>query len=173
MKDLESGVEGWGVKISQNLDCLAFRGQNIEFLNSWLFPQKDMNFHFIQLHVLQIWQNSPWLRKEICEHTQMVSRHLGQNPIMNFAVPFLKIIILFVLCRAKFLSDFRAVFCVHQALILLYYESLKQNIQIQPPLSTNWHPSFFFRVEHFFDGLKGGFPQKFCLLFCLCLMTID
>ena len=37
---------------------------------------------------------------------------------------------------------------------------LKQNIQIPPPLSTNWHPSFFFRVSKFFWGAKRGVPPK-------------
>ena len=37
---------------------------------------------------------------------------------------------------------------------------LKQNIQIPPPLSTDWHPSFFFRVSNFFRGAKTGVPPK-------------
>ena len=38
---------------------------------------------------------------------------------MNFAVPFLKMLTLYMLWRAQFLSDFYAVFCIHQILILL------------------------------------------------------
>ena len=45
--------------------------------------------------------------------------HQEQNPIMNFAVPFLKMLTHYLLWRAKFLSDFYAVFCVHQIVILL------------------------------------------------------
>ena len=49
----------------------------------------------------------------------MVSWRQKQNPILNFAVPFLKILILYMLWRAQFLSHFYTVFCVHQILILL------------------------------------------------------
>ena len=49
----------------------------------------------------------------------MVSLRQEQNSIMKFAVPFLKMLALCMLWRAQFLSDFYAVFCVHQILILL------------------------------------------------------
>ena len=43
---------------------------------------------------------------------------------------------------------------------------LKQNIQIPPPLSSDWHPSFFFRGSKFFQGAKRGVPPKnFAILF--------
>ena len=48
----------------------------------------------------------------------MVSLCQEQNFIMNFAVSFLKLLILYILWRAQFLSDFYAVFCIHQILIL-------------------------------------------------------
>ena len=46
--------------------------------------------------------------------TYMVSLRQEQNPIMKFAVPFLKMLALCMLWRAQFLSDFYSVFCVHQ-----------------------------------------------------------
>ena len=49
----------------------------------------------------------------------MVSLRQEQNPFMRFAVPFLKMLTLCMLWRAQFLSDFYAVFCFHQILILL------------------------------------------------------
>ena len=42
---------------------------------------------------------------------------------MNFAGPFLKMLTLYMLWRAQFLSKFYAVFCVHQILILLPLEA--------------------------------------------------
>ena len=50
-------------------------------------------------------------------HIYMVSLRQEQNPIMKFAVPFLKMLALCMLWRAQFLLDFYAVFCVHQILI--------------------------------------------------------
>ena len=47
----------------------------------------------------------------------MVSLRQEQNPIMKFAVAFLKMLALCMLWRAQFLLDFYAVFCVHQILI--------------------------------------------------------
>ena len=38
MNDVVSGVGGWGVMISLNLDCLASMGENIEFWEKWFFP---------------------------------------------------------------------------------------------------------------------------------------
>ena len=49
----------------------------------------------------------------------MESRCQEQNPILNFAVLFLKILTPYMLQRAQFSSDFYAVFCIHQILILL------------------------------------------------------
>ena len=49
----------------------------------------------------------------------MVSMGQEQNSIMNFAVTFLKMLALYMLWRAQFLSKLDAVFCVHQILILL------------------------------------------------------
>ena len=49
----------------------------------------------------------------------MVSQRQEQNPIINFDVPLLKMLTLCMIWRAQFLSDFYAVFCVHQILILL------------------------------------------------------
>ena len=46
----------------------------------------------------------------------MVSLRQEQNPIMKFAVPFLKMFTLCMLWSAQFLSDFYSVFCVHQIL---------------------------------------------------------
>ena len=46
----------------------------------------------------------------------MVSLRQEQNPIMKFAVPFLKMFALCMLWRAQFLPDFDSVFCVHQIL---------------------------------------------------------
>ena len=46
----------------------------------------------------------------------MESLRQEQNPIMKFAVPFLKMFALCMLWRAQFLSDFYSVFCVHQIL---------------------------------------------------------
>ena len=43
---------------------------------------------------------------------------------------------------------------------------LKRNIQIQPPLSTDWHP-FFLGLWNFFEGLKWRFPQKISTFFLL------
>ena len=47
---------------------------------------------------------------------------------------------------------------------------LKRNIQIPPPLSTDWHPNFFLGFWHYFEGLKWGFHQKistfFASVFC-------
>ena len=44
----------------------------------------------------------------------MVSLRQEQNPIMKFAVPFLKMFALCMLWRAQFLSDFYSVFCVQK-----------------------------------------------------------
>ena len=71
-------------------------------------------------------------------------------------------------------NTFFGLFCIYTKKVILFKFSkvmslLKRNIQIPFPLSTDWHPSFFFRVEKFFKGLKGGFPQKispFFLLLC-------
>ena len=41
------------------------------------------------------------------------------NVHQNFAVTFLKMLALYMLWRAQFLSEFYVVFCVHQILILL------------------------------------------------------
>ena len=49
----------------------------------------------------------------------MVSLRQEQNPIMKFAAPYLKMLAHCMLWRAQFLSDFYAVFCIHQILILL------------------------------------------------------
>ena len=48
----------------------------------------------------------------------IVSR-LEQHPILNFAVPFLKMLTIYMLWRAQFSPDVYAVFFVHQILILL------------------------------------------------------
>ena len=53
----------------------------------------------------------------------MVSLRQEHNPIMNFAVYFLKMLTLYMLWRAQFLSDFYAAFCIHQILILLPLEA--------------------------------------------------
>ena len=52
-------------------------------------------------------------------NVHMVSLRQEQNPIMKFAVPFLKMFAFCMLWRAQFLSDFYSVFCVHQILISL------------------------------------------------------
>ena len=49
-------------------------------------------------------------------YDHMVSLRQEQNPIMKFAVPFLKMFTLCMLWRARFLSDFYSVFCIHQIL---------------------------------------------------------
>ena len=46
----------------------------------------------------------------------MVSQRQEQNPIMNFAVPFPKILTLYMLWRASFLEELYAVFCVYHIL---------------------------------------------------------
>ena len=51
--------------------------------------------------------------------TYMVSRCQEQDSIMNFAVGFLKMLSIYMLCRAQFLLGFYVVFCVYQILILL------------------------------------------------------
>ena len=47
---------------------------------------------------------------------------------------------------------------------------LTQNIQIPPPLSSDWHPLFFLGFWYFFEGPKWGFHKKmftfFALVFC-------
>ena len=58
------------------------------------------------------------LVKSINNKLYMVSLCQVQYPIMKFAVPFLRMLVLCMLWRAQFLSDFYAVFCVHQILIL-------------------------------------------------------
>ena len=49
----------------------------------------------------------------------MVSQRQEQPSIMNFTVPFLKMLTLYMLWRARFLSELYAFFCVYQILILL------------------------------------------------------
>ena len=46
--------------------------------------------------------------------THMVSWRQEQHSIMNFAVAFLNLLTLYMLWRAQFLTEFYAVFCVHQ-----------------------------------------------------------
>ena len=38
MKDMVSGVSGWGVRIFQNLDRLSSGGKNIEYWEKWIVP---------------------------------------------------------------------------------------------------------------------------------------
>ena len=63
-------------------------------------------------------------RKADCEGLESYSYHIyhmvslcqEQNPIKEFAVPFLEMFALCKLWRAQFLYDFYSVFCVHQIL---------------------------------------------------------
>ena len=48
----------------------------------------------------------------------MVSMGQEQNSIMDFAVTFLKMLALYVLWRAHFLSELYAVYCLYQILNL-------------------------------------------------------
>ena len=62
----------------------------------------------------------------------MEGRHRQQHSIMNFAVPFLELVTLYMLWRAQILSEFYDVFCVCQILILqklkakIWYERVTQ-----------------------------------------------
>ena len=51
-------------------------------------------------------------------NVHLVSMGQELNPIMNFAVTFLKMRALYVLWRAQSLSEFYAIFCSYQILIL-------------------------------------------------------
>ena len=56
---------------------------------------------------------------EFFSEIYVVSRRQKQDPILNFAVPFLKMLTIYMLWRAQFSPDVYAVFFVHQILILL------------------------------------------------------
>ena len=81
----------------------------------------DMNTYMslcMKIHkniLIKIYMN---IQIRILINIYIVSLRQEQNPIISFAVPFLKMLALCMLWRAQFLSDFYAVFCVYQILIL-------------------------------------------------------
>ena len=55
-----------------------------------------------------------------------------------------------------------------------YYESSKTEYSDSTSFINRLTPlNFFLGSWNFFEGLKGGFPQKISTFFCFCLTTID
>ena len=70
----------------------------------------DVGWPSLSWRVTSLWMVGYPLMVDMCQE---------QNPIMNLVVVFLKMLALYVLWRAHFLSEFYAIFCVHQILISL------------------------------------------------------
>ena len=69
MKDVVSGVGGWGTKISQNLDCLASGGQNIEIFGKSFYPPISAhNYATFQQNLYLCWSLPLMTNSEYFRH---------------------------------------------------------------------------------------------------------